>query len=431
MHLKTRNVNTAFKTLVELFQEGRIEANPDRPSRVMAEHIEAPIVRRPSRNGHVMVIDEPVTITYTHPRERVLFNAARDANPFFHMYESLWMLAGRNDVAPLAYYASRMKEFSDDGKTFNGAYGYRWRHAAGGSTNSEYPGQPSRYDQLYVIVNHLKADPNSRRAVLQMWNVEDDLLKIGRKSVECDRCKRFKHLAQYDEGRCECQQAVAGSKDVCCNLSVMFSLREPKVNVHGYADKYLDITVTNRSNDLIWGCLGANFVHFSFLQEYMAAQLGAEVGKYHHFSNNLHVYDDPGNPKVAPWRPEEWLAAENPNALSCNGNALSCNGGYGWDIGAVNPEKTVPFVRDPETFEQELPNFVRLHDGSGYYGHPVHHSEKVWDEPFLETVARPMLNAFHLHKIKAYDNALAWAGRIRADDWRTAAEGWLNRRRKK
>src|SRR5690606_25634418 len=111
-------------------------------------------------------------------------------------------LAGRNDVAPLAYYNSRMTEFSDDGETFNGAYGYRWRH---GKIDGESPVWSERndlnvkgghgIDQLQILIQHLKTNPNSRRAVLQMWNVEDDLLKVD------------------------------SSKDVCCNLSACFSIR--------------------------------------------------------------------------------------------------------------------------------------------------------------------------------------------------------------
>jgi hypothetical protein len=38
------------------------------------------------------------------------------------------------------------------------------------------------------------------------------------------------------------------------------------------------MTVTNRSNDLCWGMLGANYVHFTILQEYLAARLGV-VGR--------------------------------------------------------------------------------------------------------------------------------------------------------
>lgn len=375
MHLKTRNVNSAFHTLVTLFHRGHADGSDE------------PIaVRRPSRNGPVLMIDEPVTVTYSHPRERILFNAARDCNPFMHLYEALWMLAGRNDVAPLTYYTKRFAEYSDDGETFNGAYGYRWRHA-------DTP--EMERDQLDIIVEHLRGKPESRRAVLQMWNVTDDLMNFTE------------------------------SKDVCCNLSVLFSLRrcgscdgagvykgrytpddptspyveEPCENHEG---PYLDMTVLNRSNDLVWGMLGANYVHFTFLQEYVAARLGVEVGRYHHVSNNLHAYE-------SNWRPEEWLADATPDWYSTtSGNC---------------PTMTVPLVEDPATFEAELPRFVDRYDGTCKKGTGFHATE-----PFLKTVATPMFNAFFYHKEKDPGKALEWAGLIAADDWRISAQQWLERR---
>src|SRR3989304_1089903 len=84
--------------------------------------------RGESRNGSVLVMDEPVTTVYERPRERVIFWNERDANPFFHFYEGLWMLGGRNDVKSLTRFVKRMESYSDDGKTFHGAYGYRWRN---------------------------------------------------------------------------------------------------------------------------------------------------------------------------------------------------------------------------------------------------------------------------------------------------------------
>ena len=54
-----------------------------------------------SRNGPVLRAPEPVSTVYAKPWERVLFDPQRDANPFFHLFESLWMLDGRNDVATL------------------------------------------------------------------------------------------------------------------------------------------------------------------------------------------------------------------------------------------------------------------------------------------------------------------------------------------
>ncbi len=52
-----------------------------------------------SRAGRVLVVPNPVTTIYAQPTERVLFAAARNANPWFHLAEALYMLAGRNDSA--------------------------------------------------------------------------------------------------------------------------------------------------------------------------------------------------------------------------------------------------------------------------------------------------------------------------------------------
>jgi thymidylate synthase len=195
-------------------------------------------IDRESRNGPVRMFPMPVTTMYEAPEERVIFWAERDANPFFHFYESLWMLAGRNDVAPLTKYVPRMKDFSDDGEVFHGAYGYRWR-------------KHFEFDQLPLIAAALKKNPDDRRQVLAMWDAGVDLAE--------------------QEGR----------KDLPCNTQAMFS-----VTPLGH----LNMMVTNRSNDIVLGAYGANAVHFSFLQEYMAARVGVKVGTYWQVSNNFHVY---------------------------------------------------------------------------------------------------------------------------------------------
>ena len=390
MHLVFRNVNDAFRGLVMAFY------NPTQFTH--RKPYPTPITKCISRNGNVLMIDEPVTVTYTHPKERVLFNAARDANPFFHLYEALWMLAGRNDVAPLAYYAKQMREYSDDGGTLNGAYGYRWRHATygvGQEGNTWYGGIPDyrkEVDQLQVIIEHLKANPTSRRVVLQMWNVENDLLKIG---MPCNRCPEYPAR--------ECPHCVHGlkmvSKDVCCNLEVMFSLRPIEHPDLGLVDHILDMTVTNRSNDMIWGMLGANYVHFSILQEYIAAHLGVEVGRYNHFTNNLHVYE-------WNWKPEEWLTDET-------------RGYY------VRENSTFPLIHDPQVFDSELSRVVQNFSGEGVC------AADEWREPFLNTVARPMFWAFRHYKKGAFNSALQWVSEIKADDWRVAAYTWIRRRMKR
>lgn len=410
MHLTFRNVNEAFYGLVKLFRDGGYSD--------AFRTYDNLITCKASRNGGVRMIEEPVLITYTHPQERVLFDPNRDANPFFHLYEALWMLAGRNDVASVAYYASNMANYSDNGKTLNGAYGYRWRHCNYNGKGSplepgwaDDPDCDKPIDQLDTLVNHLKADPNSRRAVLQMWNVEDDLLKIGGDRVPLTKEQDPRDWSEGDNEN-RPYTLSKGSKDVCCNLSVMFSLRdnlepnkfqkraleEGAVVTAALAQrnrpKLLDMTVTNRSNDLIWGLLGSNYVHFSILQEYIAARLGVEVGKFHTLTNNLHVYENN-------WKPDEWLEHE-------------------WDW--VNLPIGPPLVKDSATFERELPKFVRYHEQSQVLF-------EIFEEPFLNTVATPMMHAFHSYKRKNYESAFTWCGYIEAPDWKRAATEWIQRRK--
>jgi hypothetical protein len=204
---------------------------------------------RPSRYGDVLEFNEPVTTVYRAPWECVLLDAGRDANPFLHMADALWILAGRNDVKFLVGYAERMKEFSDNGVTYHGAYGYRWRK----HFNLQEAGF---YDQLAVCVAMLKDNNEERRAVLAMW----------------DPC--------YDLG--------AKSKDLPCNTHVYLKVRQGK----------LIATVCCRSNDLVLGAYGANAVQLAFLQQYVAAAVGVPAGALTQVSDSMHVYTKPLNGKA-------------------------------------------------------------------------------------------------------------------------------------
>lgn len=194
-------------------------------------------VRRESRNGPVTMFHEPVTTIYHRPCERVLFDEVRDANPFFHFFESLWMLDGRADVDFVYRFVKRMADFSDNGSEFNGAYGRRWRSWFG-------------RDQIEEVILSLSENKDDRRCVIQMWDARHDL-----------------RLA---------------SKDVPCNTQLYVWVSH---------DGKVDMSILCRSNDMIMGAYGANAVHFSFLLEYIARSLGREVGRLFQFSNNLHMYD--------------------------------------------------------------------------------------------------------------------------------------------
>ena len=198
--------------------------------------------RSSSRNGDVLRFTVPVCLRYDNPRRRILDWDARDANHFFHHFEAMWMLAGREDLAPLTFFNKGISQYSDDGLILRGtAYGRRWRHHYG-------------FDQLEAVIKRLTENPDDRRGVLTMWDPQD---------------------------------LVGTTQDFACNMQVIFTTRP---DMHG--NMVLDMTVTNRSNDLIYGSMGSNLFHFSLLHEYVAKRTRIPIGSYFQISTNLHLYVD-------------------------------------------------------------------------------------------------------------------------------------------
>ncbi len=115
-----------------------------------------------SRNGPVVRFPRPVCLHYPDPLQRMLSSAVRDVNPVFHLFETMWMFAGMQELKPLLLYNAGMAQYSDDGENLRGtAYGHRWR------------GYAQWGDQLSKAITELKADPDSRRVVVSMWDPQE------------------------------------------------------------------------------------------------------------------------------------------------------------------------------------------------------------------------------------------------------------------
>jgi hypothetical protein len=326
---------------------GFVDVNEALPVMWQCAHDPSMTFTRDSRNGPVREFHSPVMIKYRRPRQRVLFHEARAANPFFHFFEALWMLAGRDDVAWISRFLPRMKEYSDDGKKFHGAYGKRWFTA----------------NALMYTIQKLRADPNSRRAYLPIGDAKLDANYAG--------------------------------KDQPCNVGAAFYVR----------DDTLDMTVFNRSNDLILGSLGANYVHFGFLQEFVADMLGVDVGMYCQISSCLHLYEEQESTE----RLREALPDHSgPTYASLNVRP--------WPHRMLsNPGSYVQWSGDLHNFLDVYTNPKREPD-----------SKVFWFEPFFHHVAAPMYRAWYYRN----DPKLAsvHTDAIMAEDWRWAARSWLNRR---
>lgn len=293
-----------------------------------------------SRNGPVKRIPGPVATTYTHPSERMLLDEERDANPFFHIFEGVWMLAGRNDVDWVAQFNSNITKYSDDGLTLHGAYGHRWRnHFA--------------RDQIVWLIHHLRNNPKSRRAVVQMFDPYVDQDWSG-----------------------------AEPRDIPCNTSIYFEL------VNGS----LFMTVTCRSNDMIWGCYGANAVHMSMLQEYIANVLGTGVGNYVQFSNNFHIYKQH------------------------------------FDL-LDHIAESVPYP--PNVVDSHVP-IVRSFNSADDTRQLKEWMDKpllVYDCPFVVSVLTPMMKSWKFYKSGLKQESLQALEKIPDLEIRAACYGWLKRRK--
>ena len=177
------------------------------------------------------------TVTLTEPRSRYVLLPQRKASLPAQIAETMWVLSGQNDVDWLSTYLPRAPQFSDDGEVWRGGYGPRLRSSG-----------EALLDQVDYVVELLKKDPLTRRAVIQIYNADID---------------------------------SQPGKDIPCNDFISFQSRLGKLHMHVFV----------RSNDLVWGWSGINTFEWSVLQEVIASILGIGVGNLTFATSSLHIYD--------------------------------------------------------------------------------------------------------------------------------------------
>jgi len=149
---------------------------------------------------------------------------------------------------------------------------------------------------------------------------------------------------------------------------------------------------------MVWGCFGANVVHMSFLQEYLANRIGVEVGTYNQVTNNLHVYTER-------WEPEKWLADRTEDPYS------------------VSNIELVSLQADTPSFDEECQLFV-YQVGRNASADSLFKPANM----FLRSVVFPMYRAYMAHKVRYYSVAYAHLNFVAADDWRIAGVEWIRKR---
>jgi thymidylate synthase len=299
-----------------------------------------------TRNGKAVSVPFPVTTHYQAPRRRVITWASREANPYFHLYEALWMLAGCYSVQQLTYFNKRMAEFSDDGESLPASYGWRWRHFFD-------------VDQIGETIQKIKTNPKDRRLVIGMFDPSKDVADLT-------------------------------TKDIPCNLCIKFRV------IHGG----LDMVVFNRSNDIIWGAYGANAVHMSILQEYIAFACDLGVGDYWQISSDFHAYLPIFNEKMDGMSKEEHpeLHVETMPLFRCG-----------------DDEGYRKFNLDLDIVRMFSPEILHRDDAPAF------------QSPFFRCVVIPMLQSYHHLKMHEYEKAILEVAKIKdiAPDWFQGCMIWI------
>ena len=148
--------------------------------------------------------------------------------------ELVWYFSGDNSMKFISKFGSMWEKLSDDGVTNNSAYGYILK-------------KKHDFDQIEKVIELLKKDPNSRRAVININEANPNVIE---------------------------------TKDEPCTIAIQFLLR----------GTYLDVTSMMRSND-IWFGFPYDIVFFTALRHYVAKRLNASPGLTTHFVTSLHLYE--------------------------------------------------------------------------------------------------------------------------------------------
>jgi thymidylate synthase len=206
------------------------------------------------------LVGHPITVDMTRC---VLTIRERALGYRFMCAEAAWMLSGDDRVKTIAPYSKTIANFSDDDKTFFGAYGPKLRM------------------QLKYIIDCLRADPESRQAVANIW-----------------------------------RESPLPTKDYPCHLSAQFLIRRSR----------LHLIVTMRSSDL-WLGVPYDIFNFSMWAAYVALELGRrdlKLGMLHNTAGSRHLYDTNLNGAVtcladrAPrfeYAPLDWTEFDNGQEL--------------------------------------------------------------------------------------------------------------------
>ncbi len=156
------------------------------------------------------------------------------------VYELLWFIKGDTNIKYLQDHDVRIwNQWADNNGNLGPIYGYQWRHWVNNR------GQV--IDQLQNVIDQIKTNPNSRRLIINAWNVGDiDLMALPP-----------------------------------CHAFVQFYVVNHKLSCQLY----------QRSADAFLG-VPFNIASYALLTHMIAQVCDLEVGEFIHTFGDLHIYNN-------------------------------------------------------------------------------------------------------------------------------------------
>jgi len=154
------------------------------------------------------------------------------------IYELLWFLAGDTNVKYLQEHGVRIwNEWADENGDLGHIYGYQWR------SWPDYNG--GHIDQITDVVNTIKNNPDSRRIIVNAWNVAD----------------------------------LPNMNLPPCHAFFQFYVADGKLSLQLY----------QRSADIFLG-VPFNIASYALLLQMMAQVTGLQAGDFVHTLGDAHIY---------------------------------------------------------------------------------------------------------------------------------------------
>jgi thymidylate synthase len=175
------------------------------------------------------------TIVLANSARAMPLGMGRGLNPAIGAVEAIQLIAGVQATQLVLKVAPQFGKYKEEDESdFHGAYGQRISM------------------QVCAAIGKLREDPNTRQAVITLWDPWLDNLP--------------------------------GKRDYPCTVTIGFKIT--------HVDEYplLEMDVLMRSND-VWTGLPYDMFQFTQLQHSVAASLGMIVGEYRHTTWSLHLYE--------------------------------------------------------------------------------------------------------------------------------------------